>query len=420
MTFEIENHSDFLSKALVHASSCFEYVFYLENNGKSYPNNAFPKVLALGNKILDIQNISVFEALKEGQNESSIPLFVALSYDLKNEIEELESNNNDYIHFPVAVILKPSVVVYLSQNQVTIEAEHINPAQFFNEIIDLKKNKKVQSFGEIKTRFSKEEYLQTVKNIQKDIQRGDIYELNFCMEYFIQKADIEPVNLFLNLIKISPMPFSAFVKAKDKFLLCASPERFLKKSGEKLISQPIKGTSRRGENEIDDKILKQNLANSDKEKAENVMIVDLVRNDLSHTAKDGSVVVEELCKVYTFEQVHQMISTVSAIQSKNFHFTETIKNCFPMGSMTGAPKVNAMKLIEKYEKTKRGMFSGSVGIIYPNQDFDLNVVIRSIIYNSDNQYLSFQVGSAITIDAQPEKEWEECEIKIAAIKQILK
>jgi para-aminobenzoate synthetase component 1 len=150
------------------------------------------------------------------------------------------------------------------------------------------------------------------------------------------------------------------------------------------------------------------------------MIVDLVRNDLSHTAKDGSVVVEELCKVYTFEQVHQMISTVSAIQSKNFHFTETIKNCFPMGSMTGAPKVNAMKLIEKYEKTKRGMFSGSVGIIYPNQDFDLNVVIRSIIYNSDNQYLSFQVGSAITIDAQPEKEWEECEIKIAAIKQILK
>jgi para-aminobenzoate synthetase component 1 len=206
----------------------------------------------------------------------------------------------------------------------------------------------------------------------------------------------------------------------EQFLLSASPERFIKKVGKKIISQPIKGTARRGANEEEDKQIKHHLFNDPKERAENIMIVDLVRNDLSRTADKGSVIVEELCGIYTFPQVHQMISTVVSELREDVHFIEAIRQCFPMGSMTGAPKVRAMKLIEKYESTKRGLFSGAVGYITPEGDFDFNVVIRSILYNARNHYLSFMVGGAITMQAEAEKEYEECMLKAKAIMRVLK
>jgi len=201
--------------------------------------------------------------------------------------------------------------------------------------------------------------------------------------------------------------------------LSASPERFLKKINNKLISQPIKGTIKRGGSKIEDENLKFALKNDNKELAENIMIVDLVRNDLTRTVLNASVKVEELCEIYSFKQVHQMISTISAEIDNNLALSDIFKNTFPMGSMTGAPKIRAMEIIEKYEKTKRGLYSGAVGYINPKGDFDFNVVIRSIFYNSENNYLSFTVGGAITANSVPENEYNECLLKAKAILEVL-
>ena len=183
------------------------------------------------------------------------------------------------------------------------------------------------------------------------IHRGDIYEANFCQEFYAENTTINPLEIYNKLNAISTPPFATFLKQNDKYLLSASPERYLKKEGQKVISQPIKGTAKRDEDFMIDSLLKHDLVANPKERSENIMIVDLVRNDLSLTAKKGSVKVEELCKVYTFEQVHQMISTVTSQVREDVHPVDVIKTTFPMGSMTGAPKISAMKIIEDL-KTK--------------------------------------------------------------------
>ena len=240
------------------------------------------------------------------------------------------------------------------------------------------------------------------------------------MEFFGKNPQFNPLLAFQKLNAQSPMPFAAFQKFNDKFLICASPERFLKKTDDKIVSQPIKGTIRRGKNLAEDNALKMQLQNSEKERAENMMIVDLVRNDLARSSTAGTVRVEELFGIYSYQNVHQMVSTVTATAKKGISFAEIIKNAFPMGSMTGAPKVSAMKLIEALEDTKRGLFSGAAGYITPNGDFDFNVVIRSILFDQSSGNLSFQVGSAITYDSIPEKEYEEVLLKAEAIFYVLK
>ena len=219
--------------------------------------------------------------------------------------------------------------------------------------------------------------------------------------------------------EISTPPFASFLKIDEQYLLSASPERYLKKEGNKIISQPIKGTAKRLISPIDDEKIASDLSRDEKERAENVMIVDLVRNDLSKTAKIGSVHVEELCKVYSFKQVHQMISTVVSEVEPTMHPVEIIRSTFPMGSMTGAPKVSAMKIIETLEETKRGLYSGAVGYFTPENDFDFNVVIRSILYDQEKKYISYSVGGAITAKSVPENEYEECLLKAKAMKHVL-
>ena len=273
---------------------------------------------------------------------------------------------------------------------------------------------------EIQSKISRTEYIHSVEKLKEHIRKGDIYEINFCQEFFAENASIDTTEIYKNLNAISGAPFAAFCKFDTHYLMCASPERFLQKRGNKLISQPIKGTIKRSENRETDDQLKNELLHNEKERSENVMIVDLVRNDLSRIAKKGSVNVDELYEIYSFKQVHQMISTVSCEIENTVSFTEILKSMFPMGSMTGAPKISAMKLIEQYESTKRGLYSGAVGYISPEGDFDFNVVIRSILYNSENKYLSFMVGSAITDKAQAEQEYEECLLKAKAMFQALR
>lgn len=283
------------------------------------------------------------------------------------------------------------------------------------------KEEKIQAIpaGKVRAHLDRQQYLSAVNSLQQHIHRGDCYEVNFCRENFIEDTIVHPLSLFKRLNSVSPSPFAAYYRTNDHYLVCSSPERFLQKKGPVVISQPIKGTIRRADTPAADDERRRELQQNSKERAENVMVVDLVRNDLSHTATRGSVHVAELFGIYSFAQVHHMISTVTATLEEGVSFTDAISQAFPMGSMTGAPKLSVMQLIEQYEQSRRGLFSGALGYITPEGDFDFNVVIRSILYNAGRKYLSFQTGSAITYYADPVKEWEECLLKAEAMKNIL-
>lgn len=266
---------------------------------------------------------------------------------------------------------------------------------------------------------SKEKYIESVKRLLQHIKRGDIYEINFCVQFLAENAIIDPLTTFLSLDSISKAPFACLARFDNDYIICSSPERFVKRTDDLLITQPIKGTARRGKTNQEDEGIKNALSNSEKDKSENVMAVDVARHDLSKIATRGSVEVNELCKVYTFEQVHQMISTVSCRLKEDITFDKIIDAAFPMASMTGAPKTRAMQLIGEYENFDREFYSGSVGVIDGNGDFDFNVVIRSIFYNAEQRHVSFAVGSAITALSDPEEEWNECLLKADAMLKVL-
>jgi para-aminobenzoate synthetase component I len=366
---------------------------------------------------------NAFEDLKQYQQQSKDWLFGYLSYDLKNDTEKLSSANFDGLHFPDLFFFQPKRLFLLKGND--LEICYLNMCddeleEDFTEIVEREKGKgESVSSVSIQQRIPKEMYLEKVDEMLKHIHRGDIYEANFCMEFFAEGIEINPFEIYHKLNVISEPPFAAFFKNNTDFLLCASPERYLRKEGTKIISQPIKGTAKRLFDDELDNQSKMELAQNPKERSENIMIVDLVRNDLSHTATKGSVQVEELCGIYTFKQVHQMISTVVSNVEESMSPVEIIKTTFPMGSMTGAPKISAMQIIEELEATKRGLYSGAVGYFTPDDDFDFNVVIRSILYNSKEKYVSFSVGSAITAASIPENEYEECLLKAKAMHEVL-
>ncbi len=364
-----------------------------------------------------------FEDVYQYQSKTNDWLFGYLSYDLKNDIEALDSKNYDGLHFPDLYFFQPKKIFLLKEN--SLEIQYLNMCDDeidsdFEEILNQEKSESQESKVTIQQRISKENYLKKVNKMLAHIHRGDIYEANFCMEFYAEEAVIAPYEVHKKLNEISDAPFSVYFKKNQHYLLSASPERYLKKENEKVISQPIKGTAKRDTNSNIDEQNKSDLLNNSKERSENIMIVDLVRNDLSQTATKSSVEVEELCNVYSFKQVHQMISTITSNVAHTTSPIEILRTTFPMGSMTGAPKISAMKIIEDLEETKRGLYSGAVGYFTPSGNFDFNVVIRSILYNSDNKYLSFSVGSAITAEAIPENEYEECLLKAKAMFEVLR
>jgi len=418
MTFDQVNINEFKPKALQWASS-FDVCVYLDSNNFTDPYSKFDTLIAAGAKdALNANAGNAFEQLERFREKNPGWLTGFFGYDLKNEVENLTSSNPDHLHFPDLYFFVPQHVISIKGNKVEITAD--DPQNIFENIeqqiiLPVKPSDAVN----IQSRFTKPGYLSAVEKIKEHINRGDIYVTNFCQEFFAEDADINPLAAFLKLNEISPNPFSAFFKWNGNYILCASPERFLAKRGNKLISQPIKGTAKRGADTEEDEAIKQELRNHAKELQENVMIVDLVRNDLTRSAKQGTVKTEELFGIYSFNQLHQMISTVVCELQDGLSAIQAIKNTFPMGSMTGAPKISAMQLMEQYEHSKRGVYSGAIGYFSPDGDFDFNVVIRSLLYNQTNKYLSFQAGSAITYHADAEKEYEECLLKAQAILEVL-
>ena len=346
-------------------------------------------------------------------------IFGCLNYNLKNEIELIQCKNDDLLRFPLVYFWIPEFVIkiengsrhYLKGNKTSESEELIT--DFFNQD---KKETFLSETIKFSARTNKKNYLKNVVKIKSLLQQGEIYEMNYCQEYFAENIKINnPFELYFKLNTITKAPFSAFLNTENHQVFCGSPERFLQKKGNKLISQPIKGTAARGNSEKEDFANKETLQNKQKERSENIMIVDLVRNDFSKIAQKNSVKVDELCAIYSFETVHQMISTVSCEVKENTSFTDIFRATFPMGSMTGAPKLNAMKYIDELEDFSRGIYAGSIGYIEPNGDFDFNVIIRSLVFNKEDKYLSCAVGGAITILSEPEEEYAECQTKIGKI-----
>lgn len=414
---EIADNHIFKQKAMQWAAS-FDVCCCLDSNQYTDPYTQYECLIAVGaDHSLTAMAGNAFEQLQLFYEQYQDWMFGLFSYELKNETEALSSYHTDKLDFPDLFFFVPQYLIALKQNTITV----IKGDQSILAIIDniMSSGPKEKKALTIESRFNREAYIATVESLQAHIKRGDSYEINFCQEFFANHAHIDPLSVYQDLNAISPTPFSGFFKINEKYILSATPERFLCKRGNRLISQPIKGTAKRSNNPVEDEQIKLKLKSSAKEQAENVMIVDLVRNDLTKSAVKGSVNVDELFGIYTFPQVHQMISTISCELAPEIHFIEAIKNTFPMGSMTGAPKIKAMKLIDTYEKSKRGAFSGSFGCISPNGDFDFNVIIRSILYNAAQHYLSFQVGGAITYAANAEDEYEECLLKASAILKVL-
>ncbi len=410
----------------------FNICCFLDNHNYELPGKNYEGICAAGS--LDSINIpagNAFNLLKDFHQKHLDWIFGHLAYDLKNEIEVLTSELPDYIGFPDLHFFVPEVIVFISENEMKIGLTGEHHEEVLNEILsqeltgihnrnNVEPGDLISVADPVRSRFTREQYIETVNSLRDHILRGDCYEINFCQEFYIPEIKIDPLKIFVELDKTSPNPFAAFYKYNDKYCLCASPERYLRKKGMELISQPIKGTIIRDRfNDQQDEANRNQLRNSEKEKAENVMVVDLVRNDLSKVCKEGSVAVKELFGIYSFPQVHQMISTIRGELRNDLNWIEALRQCFPMGSMTGAPKKRVLELIEKYEQSRRGIFSGAIGYVDPEENFDFNVVIRSILYNEASGYLSFQAGSAITYASDAEAEYEECLLKASAIKKVL-
>ncbi len=403
----------------------FDTFCFLDSHGYADPHGKWDWVAAAGvgesisaaKSTEAMDQLSAFDTLLAADRKW---WFGHLSFELQTPFLRIENGREDVFETPLFSFFSPQFLI--ACKGVTLFVEAADPEALFNEVEKLSVIAREQnmSLPRLQKRVSQEVYLSTINKIKEHIQQGDCYEMNYCQEFFVEGASVDPLFLYRQLIKISPAPYSALYRQGPRWLLSASPERFLCKRGNRLISQPIKGTARRnGKDLAVDQQIREQLYLSDKERAENVMIVDLVRNDLSRVCESGSVVVDELFGLYSFPQVHQLISTVSGELPPAISFSSILKATFPMGSMTGAPKKRVLELTAQYEFSARGLYSGSIGYLDPEGDFDFNVVIRSLLYHESKQYLSFQVGGGITINSIPENEWEECLVKAAGLFKLL-
>ncbi len=420
-SFYIVDITEFKKRLLAFANR-FDICCCLETNYQHDKYQSHNFLFAIGAAYIFSPEKNILNNLKTFLAQHKDWLFGHVNYDLKNEIESLTSSHKDNIGFPKIFLFQPKILIEYKNDEVIISCIDLSPQKIFDEInnfhFDKIENENLKI--ELVPRINKAEYISTVNKLREHILRGDCYEINFCQEFFSENVFIDPLKTYHNLSSISPAPFSSFYKIDDKYLMCSSPERYFKKEGEKIIAQPIKGTLKRSaENKKEDELLRKQLFESAKDRNENVMIVDLIRNDLSKICKENSVTVKELFGIYGFAHVHQMISTIEGEINADIDLADILKATFPMGSMTGAPKKKVLELIEEYEHTKRGIYSGCVGYISPENDMDFNVVIRSLMYNAAEKYVSCEAGSAITFYSNAEEEYNECLLKAFAMKEAL-
>lgn len=421
LAYHLDDSEAFTQKALQWAAQ-FDHVCYLDSNGYRDNYGNISVFIAVGaTAIFNPGGDNIFSALQrfvDAYPNTWIPGY--LGYDLKNELEDLQSQHPNRTGFPDAYFFVPRYTLLIGQYNVEIKGPEPERAVAQIEATNVQEDESPGFRGRLKYRMNKTTYFAAFASLQNHIRQGDAYEVNLCQEFYAEKAALNPLAAYRRLNEVSPTPFSCFFKFGSKYILSASPERFLSKNGNTLLSQPIKGTAPRGKDATEDERIKVALATNPKEISENIMIVDLVRNDLTRSASPGTVKASQLLQIHSFRQVHQLISTVTCQIREGVDTVETLQNTFPPGSMTGAPKISAMKLIDHYENSRRGVYSGGLGYFSPQGNYDFSVVIRTLLYNAENGYLSFHTGGAITDNADPEKEYNECLLKGKALFEVLK
>ncbi len=404
-----------LTLAQIQAISRFHYATIFENcESKADKYGEYEYIIAVANA--DSQTFTTWEHLVQSKDVWRIGI---LPYELKQLFEPtLISKNEVEISFPQVAFFVPECIILQKKGeylpQILGQIDMADVILTAVETID-----EASVIANFDSNFSKEDYIATIKKLQAHIKEGDCYEINLAQRFLAKTPCFSPATIYFQLRKHSQVPFATFVKWEEKYLLCASPERFLRLNGNNIVSQPIKGTAPRGKNAQEDMRHKAYLQNSLKEQAENVMIVDLTRNDLHRSAEINSVKVPYLFEIQSFSTVHQLVSTIIGKKRENVTWADVIAHTFPPGSMTGAPKIRTAQLIDKYEDVARGIYAGSVGYISPENNFDFNVIIRSIVYDKKQALLSYHVGGAITYDSVPEEEYAETLLKAAAIRQVL-
>ena len=407
---------------MLHWANQCNILLFLDSNEYQHTDGTYECLCAVGVQQQFIDDDGTFSAIQKHYTQNPDWLFGHINYDFKNRLEPLTSKHPAHFAFPDVHFFQPQIVCFIPRgtNQLCIESYTESPEEIWQQIqaSNSENNTVRQNPIPFKKRIAHDAYIDIVQRLRKHIVDGDCYEINFCNENYAEQVAIDPLAAFVALNTISPAPFAAYYKLNQQYAACASPERFLSKKGQIILAQPIKGTAKRMVDQALDEIAKEQLQQSSKERAENVMIVDLMRNDLARFCKLHSVHVDELFGIYSFPQVHQMISSISGQLSKDKNLFDALALSFPMGSMTGAPKIMVMQLIEQYEASKRELYSGCLGYISPEGDFDFNVVIRSLCYNADSQYLSYHTGGAITFDSDPEQEWQETLVKASALHKI--
>jgi para-aminobenzoate synthetase component 1 len=410
--FSVTVNDELIRQCLQWANRFRYFNYFSPQNFTRYPYGAFEHRLFATDQIpFTLNDSKDLKRFRHYFNTKKDWYVGFLNYNLAHTLWKTPLSGFKHISHPALSFYRPEIIVEFRSHELIIEAR--NPEESFEQIRSENPLEAITvEIPPLQPLTSRDAYLNNVQKIRDHILKGDFYEMNYCMEFLSGPTTADPVSLFLNLAEKTRNPFTALQKYDAVYTLCFSPERFMKKQGNKIISQPIKGTIRRDADERMNQLLQEQLLNSEKERAENLMIVDLVRNDLNRTAETGSVKVEELFGIYGFRNVNQMISTVTSELSGEYHLLDALLQAFPMGSMTGAPKIRVMEAIDAYENFTRDLFSGTIGYIKPNGDFDFNVVIRTIFLDLANKNMSVRAGSAITYDSIPEEEYEECMLKV--------
>ena len=414
-----------IKKKLLQWADQFEEVIWLDSN--AYPNihNKYQAILAVdADYVFQTDSTEALNDLKEYRKTNKDWLFGYLSYDAENPLDKEINKKTDYLEFSKLSFFHPSKIFFIKKDGIELhyssdkENEIKSDWEAINNV-EIQDNPQAELNLQIKAKLSKQEYLDKVRKIKAYIEKGELIEINFCQEFYSQTALQHPLSVYQHLNEISKTPFAAYLRMGDKYALCASPERYLSNTNGEIKSQPIKGTAKRKNNILEDRKARMALEKDEKEVLENTITTEMIVDELYAIAEEGSVQVTELSKVYTFEQVHQLISTIICQLNPELDAVDVIKATYPMGSMTGIPKMNSLAIIDEIENFHRGLYSGSIGYFAPNGDFDFNVVIRSILYNATNNYVSFASGGAITALSDPEKEYEESMLKVQAMAKVL-
>jgi len=390
---------------------------------RSEPSFLYRRLADQDREVLAVGEVSVAEAPSFGPDGRVLDwTFGHLCYEWGDLWQRSIGRHATEGKFPLSRWMVPRWVVEWSRGDAVLHAlpgDEVSARAFAEHLSTARPAHVPVSGMEWSCRTSRETYLRNARRLMRHIQRGDIYELNYCIERTCEVKSWDPFAAFDQMLRRTQAPFAGFHRLDGRFALCASPERFLAFDGARLVGQPMKGTRPRSPNAAEDDRLRDELAGDAKERSENIMALDVMRHDLSRVAASRSVRVDELCAVHSFPQVHQMVSTVSArIRDGQTPF-DAVRAAFPMASMTGAPKIRAMELIDEVEDQARGLYSGTLGFFAPDGTADLNVVIRTVLYDEATGRASLSTGSALTAACDPEQEWEECELKAHTVMNAL-